>query len=69
MKKITFLMVFMSFVSLMAYAGGDWATSAVSLTKDGGSSYLYVSIIKDGQMALGDQTRPLMDIILELQQV
>ncbi len=41
MKKITFLL-FISFVSLFAYAGGGWATSVVSVTKDGGAAYSYV---------------------------
>ncbi|MDR3651430.1 MAG: hypothetical protein P4L34_00505 [Paludibacter sp.] len=42
MKKIT-LLVFMLILAVgMVSAGGDWGTSAVSLTKDGSSSYLYV---------------------------
>ncbi len=42
MKKISTLF----FVAIVAtgfmYAGGDWATSAVSLTKDAGTAYMFV---------------------------
>ena len=40
MKKIT-LLLFVSFVSYFAYAAGDWATCAVSVTKDSDPAYLY----------------------------
>lgn len=41
MKK-NILLIGILFISAFAYADGDWATSAVSLTKDGGSAYLYI---------------------------
>jgi len=40
MKKITLLALFAVLFSNV-FAGGGWATSVVSLTKDGGSPYLY----------------------------
>jgi hypothetical protein len=42
MKKIITLFFVVFIVANLAYAGGDWATSAVSLTKDGGSATNYV---------------------------
>lgn len=41
MKKITTLLILLVLSCVLVYAGGDWATSAVSVTKDGGSAYLY----------------------------
>lgn len=42
MKRIVTLFSLVALFGSMVYAGGDWATSAVSVTKDGGSAYLYV---------------------------
>lgn len=41
LSKIT-LVVFMAMTAISAYAGGGWATSAISLTLDGGSAYNYI---------------------------
>lgn len=41
MKKITTLLCLLVLSCVLVYAGGGWATSAVSVTKDGGSAYLY----------------------------
>ncbi len=41
MKKITTLLILLVLSCVLVYAGGGWATSAVSVTKDGGSAYLY----------------------------
>lgn len=41
MKRIVTLLSLVALLGSMAYAGGGWATSAVSVTKDGGSAYLY----------------------------
>lgn len=41
MKKMITLFYFVVLSGILVYAGGGWATSVVSLTKDGGSAYLY----------------------------
>lgn len=41
MKRIFTILVMVALFGSMVYAGGGWATSAVSVTKDGGSAYLY----------------------------
>ena len=41
MKKITSLLCAIILASSSVFAGGNWATSAVSVTKDGGSAYNY----------------------------
>ena len=40
MRKITLFLVFAIMATSM-FAGGGWATSAVSITKDGGSAYFF----------------------------
>jgi hypothetical protein len=42
MKKITTLFCVLLLAANLVYAGGDWATCAVSLTKDGGAATNYV---------------------------
>ena len=42
MKKIITLFSFCLLLSHLAFAGGDWATSAISITQNGGSAYNYV---------------------------
>ena len=42
MKRIITLLSLVALFGFSVYAGGGWATSAVSVTKDGGSAYLYV---------------------------
>lgn len=42
MKKITILFFVLFLASKFIFAGGGWATSAVTLTKDGGTAYNYV---------------------------
>lgn len=39
-RKFT-LLAFMAVFSLSTFAGGGWATSAISITKDGGTAYSY----------------------------
>lgn len=41
MKKITSLLCAIILASTSVFAGGGWATSVVSMTKDGGSAYNY----------------------------
>ncbi len=41
MKKIITSLLASILINCFIYAGGDWATSAVNITKDGGASYLY----------------------------
>jgi hypothetical protein len=41
MKKIITSLLASILINCFIYAGGDWATSAVNITKDGGESYLY----------------------------
>lgn len=40
MKKIT-LLLFVTFTSFLVYAGGDWASSSVSLTLNDGTAYKF----------------------------
>lgn len=42
MKKITLLFLGMFLAINFAYCGGGWATSVVSITKDGGTAYNYL---------------------------
>ncbi|MDP4238077.1 MAG: hypothetical protein Q8904_01225 [Bacteroidota bacterium] len=42
MKKVTFLFFALTMTFSLAYAGGDWGSSAVSITKDVGTAYLYL---------------------------
>lgn len=42
MRKITFMLLFFMASTAITFAGGGWATCAVSVTKDGDAPYLYV---------------------------
>jgi hypothetical protein len=42
MKKITTLFFALLFAVTIAHAGGNWASTAVSITKDAGTAYLYL---------------------------
>ncbi|MDD4968441.1 MAG: T9SS type A sorting domain-containing protein [Paludibacter sp.] len=42
MKKITILVFAFSLTVTFAHAGGNWASTAVSITKDAGTAYLYL---------------------------
>lgn len=46
-KKITLLLLSMTCLSML-YAGGGWATSAVSITKNSSSAYLYPLNTQEG---------------------
>lgn len=46
-KKFT-LLAFMAVFSLSTFAGGGWATSAISITKDGGTAYSYPIDLDEG---------------------
>lgn len=41
MKKIIITLVVVLFTTSFTFAGGGWATSAISITKDGGTAYSY----------------------------